>query len=122
MFEISSDDLIVSVLIETDTGNSGLEFSVPSGISLGGLGGLISERVSEWARMTSKNPRNWAVIGLHSDRINLLSSGGRERPREDLGRSLRGPPRGRSILGNFREHPKNPKNRFFQSGTYGFLT
>ena len=46
MFEISSNDLIVSVLIETDTGNSGLEFSVPSGISLGGLGGLISERVS----------------------------------------------------------------------------
>ena len=90
MFEISSNDLIVSVLIETDTGNSGLEFSVPSGISLGGLGGLISERVSEWARMTSKNPRNWAVIGLHSDRINLLSS----EVGNGLGRTSGGPSEG----------------------------
>ena len=91
MIEINSrNDLIVSVLIETDTGNSGLEFPIPSGISLGGLGGLISERVSEWARLTSNYPRNWAVIGLHSDKINLLSS----EVMHGLGRTSGGPSEG----------------------------
>ena len=63
-----SPELIVTVSIEEASGPSWLEFPIPSETELGALGRTVSERVSEWSRMTERRPRKWAVVGLHSPR------------------------------------------------------